>query len=230
MKSIEDNRSHVVVRTRNGTVFQARKAVISVPSTMYRDLTISPPLPAGLKELADAATMGDYNKMIVCYDKPWWRDSSYNGFFMSYVGPSALARDTSVDKVGLYCLTCFVNGDFGGATWSKLTPHERRASILKQLATIFKAGSDSEVWRPIEMFDQIWKREEFSKGALVPITSLTHLTKHADVYGKPVGNIHFCGTEYATEWKGYMEGALCSGENVAKEILGVVIADARPKL
>lgn len=173
--------------------------------------------------------MGDYNKMIVCYDTPWWRDSSYNGFFMSYVGPSPLARDTSVDEVGLYCLTCFVNGDFG-RRWSKLPPHERRATVLEQLATVFNAGPDSEVWKPIEIFDQIWKHEEYSKGALVPITGLTHLTKYSDVYGKPVGNIHFCGTEYATEWKGYMEGALCSGENVAKEVLGVVGAHARSKL
>lgn len=210
-------------------MFKARRVVISIPSTMYRDLTISPPLPAGLSELADAATMGDYNKMIVCYDTPWWRESSYNGFFMSYVGPSPLARDTSVDEVGLYCLTCFVNGNFG-RTWSTLAPHERRARILKQLAAVFKAGPESEVWKPIEMFDQIWKHEEFSKGALVPITSLTHLTKHADVYGKAVGNIHFCGTEYATEWKGYMEGALCSGENVSREMLRAMGADARVRL
>ncbi|GIZ46805.1 hypothetical protein CKM354_000991500 [Cercospora kikuchii] len=229
VKSVEDNRAHVVVTIVGGKMFKARKVIISVPSTMYQDLTISPPLPAGLQELADNATMGDYNKMIVCYNTPWWRDSSYNGFFMSYSGPSPLARDTSVEEVGLYCLTCFVNGDLG-RKWSKLPPHERRATILKQLAKIYKAGPDSEVWRPIEVFDQIWKHEQYSKGALVPITKIGDLTKHADVYGKPVGNIHFCGTEYATEWKGYMEGALCSGENVAKEVLNAVGSDARPRL
>ena len=61
--------------------------------------------------------------------------------------------------------------------------------------------------------------EPFSQGALVPITALGHLTEFADVYGKPVGNLHFVGTEYATEWKGYMEGALCSGENGAVAVI-----------
>jgi len=32
--------------------------------------------------------------------------------------------------------------------------------------------------------------------------------------------VHWAGTETATEWQGYMEGALQSGERAAEEILG----------
>ena len=188
---------------------------------MYKDLNISPALPAPVQEVTNAAELGHYNKAIVCYNKPWWRDLGYNGFFMSYVGPVALARDTSVDEKGLYCLTCFVNGK-NGEKWGKLYPHERRRVVLEQLATIFNVPANSEVFRPLEVFDQIWKHEPYSKGALAPITALGHYTKYASVYGKAVGSIHFVGTEYSNDWKGYMEGALCSGEQGAKEVIDAV--------
>lgn len=215
--SIQDDRQHVTVTTATGKTLKSSKCILSIPSAMYKGLNISPPLPDRLRAVTDSARLGHYNKVIVCYDRPWWRDEGYNGFFMSYTGPVAVARDTSVEETGHYSLTCFVNGSHGEA-WSRLYPHERRRVVLHQIAAIFKAGSDSEAYRPIEVFDQIWKHEPFSQGALAPVTALGHYTEYADVYGKPVGNIHFVGTEYSREWKGYMEGALCSGEAGAKEV------------
>ena len=35
---------------------------------------------------------------------------------------------------------------------------------------------------------------------------------------KPVGRIHWAGTETATYWNGYMDGAVSSGERVAAEV------------
>ena len=36
---------------------------------------------------------------------------------------------------------------------------------------------------------------------------------------KPLGRLYFAGTEAATEWTGYMEGAIQSGERAAREVL-----------
>lgn len=36
---------------------------------------------------------------------------------------------------------------------------------------------------------------------------------------EPVGRIHWASTETATEWMGYMEGALSSGLRAANEVL-----------
>ncbi|RYP74887.1 hypothetical protein DL769_003923 [Monosporascus sp. CRB-8-3] len=216
--SIEDRKTHTIVTTTTGKSFTGKKCIISLPSTMYRDLNISPPLPAALQEVANSTLLGHYNKAIVCYDKPWWRDLGHNGFIMSYKGPVVVARDTSVDEKNFYALTCFVNGR-EGEKWGKLYPHERRRVVLEQLAALYGVGVDSEVYRPIEFFEQIWKHELYSKGALAPVTALGHYTKFESVYGKPVGNLHFVGTEFGREWKGYMEGALCSGEDGAKEVV-----------
>ncbi|KAK2758400.1 flavin-containing amine [Colletotrichum kahawae] len=205
--SIENTSAHVTVITTSGQHFVGKKAIISLPSTMMRDLNISPPLPSRLREVNDSSRLGHYNKAVLCYDKPWWRDLGYNGFFMSYTGPMTLARDTSVDETGFYSLTCFVNGKFG-EEWSKLHPHERRSVVLNQVSKAFNVGQDSEAFRPIEIFDQIWKHEQYSKGALAPIQEIGHYWK----------------------WKGYMEGALCSGEQGAKEVIDAVQRTTRANL
>jgi monoamine oxidase len=214
--SINDRSSLVVVTTQNQKIFQAQKCILSVPSTMYKEFDISPPLPAAVQEVTNGTVLGDYNKLIMCYDKPWWRNEGFNGYFASYSGPITLGRDTSVDAKRHYSLTCFVNG-LPGREWSKLPPHERRAAGLHQLAKVFK--NNPEVFRPIEVFEQIWQHEEFSRGALAPVHAIGHLTKYASVYGRPVGNLHFVGTEYSSEWKGYMEGALCSGVDGAQQVV-----------
>jgi monoamine oxidase len=38
------------------------------------------------------------------------------------------------------------------------------------------------------------------------------------VIRQPVGRIYFAGTETATQWSGYMEGAVEAGERAAREV------------
>lgn len=45
------------------------------------------------------------------------------------------------------------------------------------------------------------------------------LTQYGKVLREPVGKLYFAGTETATEWSGYMEGAVQAGERAAREIL-----------
>ncbi|KAH7175296.1 amine oxidase B [Dactylonectria macrodidyma] len=227
--SIENHKTHTTVTTTNGKKYTGKKCIVSVPSAMYKSLNFSPVLPAPVRDITDSSKLGHYNKSILCYDTPWWRDLGYNGFVMCNEGPITLTRDTSVDEKRMYSITCFVNGK-AGEEWGNLYPHERRSTVLNQLAKAFNVGPDSELFRPIEIFEQIWKHEPYSQGALAPVTALGHYTKYASVYGKPIGNLHFVGTEYSMEWKGYMEGALCSGEKGAQEVVDALQKSLRANL
>jgi monoamine oxidase len=229
VSALRQHEDFVEVTTKTGARYLGRKCILAIPSLMYQSLKISPPLPIRLQEITNSSILGDYTKVIVCYDRPWWRDHGHNGFFMSFCGPVSSARDTSVDKDRNYALTCFVNGQFG-RDWNKLDAHARRAAVIKQIATVYGVGPESEAYRPIEVFEQIWMHEEYSQGALTPIHALGHYTGYTDVYGKPVKHLHFVGTEYATEWKGYMEGALCSGEKGAAEVMAALGPGDRAKL
>jgi monoamine oxidase len=46
------------------------------------------------------------------------------------------------------------------------------------------------------------------------------LLKYGPALRKPVGRIHWAGTETSTYWNGYMDGAVRSGERAASEVLG----------
>lgn len=113
--------------------------------------------------MADNTILGNHSKFILCHDGPWWRDGGYNGYFWSYAGPISLARDTSVNEQRNYQPACFVNGQ-SGREWSKLPPHERRPQAMQPIAKMFNVGANHKAFRPIEMFDQIWVHEQYSRG------------------------------------------------------------------
>lgn len=60
--------------------------------------------------------------------------------------------------------------------------------------------------------------EEWSQGAVCPISGPGVWTSVGNIWKVPIGNIHFVGMEFAREWKGYMEGALSSGEEGTKKV------------
>jgi len=45
------------------------------------------------------------------------------------------------------------------------------------------------------------------------------LTGYRNALSRPVRPIHWAGTETATVWNGYMDGAVRSGERAADEVL-----------
>jgi len=47
-------------------------------------------------------------------------------------------------------------------------------------------------------------------------------TAYGEALRAPVGRLHWAGTETATVWNGYMEGALLSGERAAAEVLAAL--------
>ena len=80
-----------------------------------------------------------------------------------------------------------------------------------------------EAYKPIEVFEQEWSKEEYSKGAPCPVSGPGVLSKvggeEAGVLRQSVRNLHFVGTETSTVWAGYMEGAVRSGVRGAKEVV-----------
>lgn len=159
--------------------------------------------------------------MILCYEKSWWTPQSC-GLCISYRTPAAVIRDTSVPIDSQFSLTLFIGGE-PGIAWSKLPQHERRAQALKQVAAIFgpniTAEEMEELYKPIEIFEQEWTKEQWSKGAPCPVTTPGLLTEAGKALAEPAGNVHFVGTETSTVWSGYMEGAVRSGMRGAKEVV-----------
>lgn len=65
-----------------------------------------------------------------------------------------------------------------------------------------------------------WSSEEDSRGCYAGYLPPGVWPDYGDQLRAPVGRVHRAGTETATEWNGYLDGAVRSGHRVASEILG----------
>src|SRR5690606_16818123 len=72
---------------------------------------------------------------------------------------------------------------------------------------------------PADYVEKDWTAEEFSRGCYGAHFAPGVWTGFGHALRPPVGRIHWAGAEYATEWNGYMEGALRSGSVTAAEVL-----------
>jgi monoamine oxidase len=197
-------------------IYDATRVIVSVPTPLYKEITFDPPLPPEKLAMSQSTMLGDYCKAITFYKTPWWRTANLCGMSQSPHGPSGVTRDSSVDADGHYSLTNFLVGQ-PARDWMVLSSSDRKKAVVDQIHKLFSPFA--EVEEPIEVVEQIWRNEQWSQGCPCPVMGPGGLTKWERTLREPVGKLHFVGTETAFEWKGYMEGAVRSGERGAKEVL-----------
>jgi monoamine oxidase len=99
--------------------------------------------------------------------------------------------------------------------FSKLSEEDKKASILNSFTVLF--GDEAKT--PIDYLDQSWAEEEFTGGCYAAYMPPGVWTSLGDALRQPFGNIHWAGTETATVWNGYIDGAISAGIRAAKETL-----------
>ena len=57
--------------------------VIAAPPTATKKMTFEPPLSRARRFIADRYTMGAYSKMIILYQKQYWREKGFSGEILS---------------------------------------------------------------------------------------------------------------------------------------------------
>ncbi|KKY15979.1 putative flavin-containing amine [Diplodia seriata] len=218
----------VEVETAKGEVYRARKVVVSVPSPVLQTIAFDPPLPAEKTLLADSARYGYYTKVMLVFSKPFWVERGFCGLAQSFRGPASVVRDTSVPADGKWILTCFLAGD-AGREWAALEGERRVDALLEQVGELY-GDADAPRKLFVEAAGHEWSKEQWSGWGCPCIAyppGVLDAVGHA--LREPVGDVHFVGTETAGEWKGYMEGAVRSGERGAAEVLSQ-LTRAGPKL
>lgn len=229
--SSRDSSGSVIVSTRSGEIYTANRVICTIPSPLYGTITWSPLLPTPQQALAQRAFLGILGKCIAIYPKPWWREAGWSGTHQSSEGPLSVILDTcdtdlsesqpggTQDKGRQYSLTGFVAGRNAVKFFAPdQTDDDRKAASLTQLSRLFNGHPDAQ--RPSQMIFENWMDEEFSQGAPCPILPTGALGDYGQYYGERHGGVFFAGTEYSEVWKGYMEGAVHSGRETARAVLG----------
>ncbi|KAJ5370317.1 flavin-containing amine oxidase [Penicillium cataractarum] len=207
----------VVVATQSGESFYGRKAIISVPTTLYPSITFNPPLPPKKTALSDNTVMGYYSKTVFVFKEPWWRTSGLSGIFDSEIGPISFTRDTSIPADDQWSITCFIVGE-RGRQWSKLSKAARHKQAWEQFSQTF-GKYVKDIPEPTNSLEMEWAKQGYFLGAPCPVMTPGILTTVGTELATPFGDVHFVGTETATVWRGYMEGAVRSGQRGGAEVV-----------
>jgi monoamine oxidase len=93
-----------------------------------------------------------------------------------------------------------------------------QVAVLANLTTYFGPQAS----KPIQFFQANWIGEPFSRGCFATYMSPGVWTGYPEALRTPVGRIHWAGTETATAWSAYMNGALASGQRAAAEVLALI--------
>ncbi len=195
--------------------FRGKHAIVAVPPTLAGRIDYAPGLPVDRDQLTQRLGQGALAKVSAVYDKPFWRDKGLNGQTLNTRGLVAATFDASPPDGSPGVLFGFVGGD-RWRRYSAMGEAERRDTVLRELATSF----GDEALSPVDFFDTRWPEEVWSRGGPVGIHAPGSLLSYGPALRRPVGRIHWAGTETSTYWNGYMDGAVRSGERAAKEVLG----------
>jgi monoamine oxidase len=212
VRKLVQSREGVDAVTDSGT-YGGRFAVVAIPPALAGRIEYAPSVSVGRDHLTQRFAMGAAVKVIVTYEHAFWREAGFSGEAVSADGPLSVVYDGSASDDEQPALVGFVVGS-QARQWSTQPLADRQRRVTAALARYF--GDPANSFSDYEELD--WGMEAWTRGgpaAALPPGVLTSSFAHIR---KPEGRIHWAGTESATEWIGYMEGAIQAGERAADEI------------
>jgi monoamine oxidase len=111
-------------------------------------------------------------------------------------------------------LACFITGR-AVERYGRMELGTRQAAVRESLTRMF--GPPAADWTAYAECD--WTTEPYSRGGPVGLMGPGTLGRYGHVLRRPEGRVHWAGTDTATVWNGYMDGAIQAGERAADEVL-----------
>jgi monoamine oxidase len=217
VERIVHRKSGVKVHTPKG-IWEASRVIVTVPPTLAGRIAYEPHLPGPRDQLTQRVPMGSVIKCMAVYDRPFWRDDGLSGMATSDTGPVKVTFDNSPPDGKPGVMLGFIEGQ-AARNLTRKSQGERRKAVLACLERYF--GPEART-KAVDYFDKSWAEDPWTRGCYVGYFPTGVLTGYRNAIRKPIGPIHWAGTETATEWSGYMDGAVQSGERAADEVLGTL--------
>jgi monoamine oxidase len=198
----------------DGLEVAAGHAVVAVPPALAGRICYDPPLPADRDQLTQAAPMGSVIKCLAVYDEPFWREDGYTGQVSADCGAVRVTFDNCPPGGSPGVLLGFLEGT-QARRLARADPAARREEVLADLARHF----GPRALRARDYIEKDWTAEPWTRGCYGAHFPPGTWTQFGPALRRPVGPLHWAGTETATVWSGYMDGAVQSGQRAAAEIL-----------
>jgi monoamine oxidase len=208
--SLNENGNQIEIEIYNKKKLYADKAIICLPPQLAgSSIKFSPQLPHSLTSILPTVQtwMSGSIKFVLEYDQPFWRKKGYSGMLYSHVGTIVEMYDHTNFEENKFGFTGFLSGNA-----THYTLKTRKELVLKQLSELI--GTDAMF--PKLYLDKIWS-DEFVL-AENQLMQRPHQNNGHPVLKHPYMNdkLFFSGTETATQFAGYMEGAVISAMEIAQ--------------
>ena len=203
--------------------YEAKAVIVAIPPWLAGAISYTssvpgqPDLPARRLQLTQRMAMGTIAKIACVYDTPWWReaDEELSGTSFSQgklVGQTADSGLPGDEGPGV--LTSFVQGGML-LDWIGLPAESRKEALVQDLVDIF----GEEASNPADYVEALWPQDQLAGGAYNAYLPPGGWTTYGQALREPFGRISWAGTETATKWFGYFDGAATAGERAAEEVV-----------
>ena len=215
--SITQAEDGLEVATTQGR-FRGRYAVVAMPPHLAGRIHYDPPMPPQRSQLTQRMPMGCCAKVLVAYDRPFWREHDLAGLAIGNCPWIELCADSSDPETGVGVIAAFIVGDRYGR-WQALGAgsdpaerlRQRREAVLSDLASYF----GPEALSPISYDEADWPSNPWIGGGYAAFMPPGVWTSYGEALTAPVGRIYWAGTEMAERWPGFFDGAVRTGESAA---------------
>jgi monoamine oxidase len=199
----------------DSTEYTASRAVLAMSPTLWGQIRFDPPLPRERDQLPQRMPQGAAIKCQAIYDEPFWRSDGLRGQAISTDGPISVTIDNSPPDASPGVLLGFICGRAARKA-GPLPAGERRRAVIDAYTRLFGSAAA----KPAEYLEQNWAAEPYSRGCYAAAMGPNGWTELGPLLRKPLGPLQWAGSETATRWYGYMDGAVSAGHRVAREIVG----------
>ena len=189
--------------------------IVAVAPNLAGRIDYEPALPARRDLLTQQLPHGQVIKVMVAYDEPWWRSEGLNGQAASADGPVGVVFDNTVPGPRPGDPRRLLRGEPTPSTGARRTP----PPAARPSSTAWSATSARRRPSPIDYVERDWAAEAWTRGCYGAHFPTGAWTRFGPALREPCGPIHWAGTETATRWMGYIDGAVQSGERAASEVL-----------
>jgi monoamine oxidase len=192
--------------SKRGTMITGHYAVLTTPAPIARTLDFDPAPPASLRRAWQALDNGPATKAHVRFDKGFWRKPGRPRAFGSNLDTGAVWE---VAGTGPACLTLLAGGH-----------------ASEQLRSLLETGGPQRVVRRLAWLGEVeeardfrsisWEFDPYARGGYAVFGPEFKPEWRAEL-SRAFGRIALAG-EHTSEYPGYMNGAVQSGQRAARDI------------
>lgn len=203
--------------THRGGKIRARRAIVALPPQLYGGLGLDPAPPVERATYWQSHQPGQVVKLLAAYETPWWRARGLSGTVLAPDAPLPFLCDAGpAEGPGLLVALATAGA-------AEALRRDARPRMPGGFSDWLSEALGQPVPPPVALRLKDWNADPYQRGGYASLPPLGPAPARPFA---PLGRLHFAGTETATVWRSYMEGAAQAGERAAGEAAAALASES----